>query len=139
MGPSPWNPALIEKHTAELPFALKQTNPKIILVIRNPYDRIASFYRYHADRHGAIPFSRWMQKQYKWNVHDSCLTVYGSSHPIIRMEHMQEDMASHGIDIQDLQKRNASKSPPLDIPIRFVQQINRRYASDFKAGNYKLR
>lgn len=104
----------------------------IFTVIRNPYDRIASLYRWYRDKR---PFKQWLQhvpKGIKGHVYRTIpqvdwITRNGNfvTTDILRFENLQEDfdnmMQKYGLESFNIPKHNVSQN---------YQRVEEYYASD---------
>lgn len=147
MGPHPWKPQDIEKHTGCFPqWVNNRDNIQKLLLIRNPYDRVASFYhhwcKYH-DHSDKYIIDDWMEEQFiphcmtkPDNYYNPCTVLYPDHTGIIRIEKLRYDLSRYGIHLDKILVSNKSEDRSRLSP-RHLSFVEEKHYSDFVAGRYK--
>jgi hypothetical protein len=110
-------------------------NYKIILPIRNPYDRVKSMWKYTKSRYPHITFDKWFFEDSKCVC---CLPVTRTYkyHHLVRVENLLEDFESLDIKIDFVPHLNKSVTNSQEFTDIQKEQIYYLHYEDFKNGNY---
>jgi len=147
MGPHPWRMEKIDKHTHCFPYWVNINRHKmnVLLLIRNPIDRVASFYHHWLmyENHSET-ISDWMKEQFipcfnrkkKLHYFSDCTTLYPDHNHVIRIEKLKSDLLKHGIEWEGnvpMANRWPTRTELKEEHKDFVRQVHH---SDFVAGEY---
>jgi hypothetical protein len=108
---------------------------KVILPVRNPYDRVKSMWKYAKKRNKEIPFSEWFFEKSKCVC---CLPVtrtYKYDY-LVKVENLIEDFESLDIKIDFIPHLNKSVKNSQEFTDIQKEQIFYLHYEDFKNGNY---
>lgn len=105
------------------------------LPIRNPYDRVASMWKYQCHRDGFIDFDEWMRDCFRL-PHFGPVTVLYRYTRLIHCENLQSELRLAGCDFGELPKLNASEMEDPHMTAAHRREIEEVHASDFHAGGY---
>lgn len=132
MGPHPWNRDEIDKHTDCLPYEAKRLKARRLLLIRNPYDRVASLYNHHVRYANTKSIDQWMDTDFQTPYGGPVTELYSQYDHVIRIEHLRADLAAHGVQVNEVQRRNVSPSH-VALSDALREAVRERYRNDFAA------
>ncbi len=137
MGPHPWDADDIEKHTHVLPWRCRHQNAKRLLMVRDPLQRAVSLYRHRCLYWRPISIEQWLARHLMEPINAPIADLYPRADALIHLEHMQADLAQHGINVSHVPVAN--KTPGVVQFSEFHRELVRvRYLADFRLGGYQF-
>ena len=129
-------PDLYDKHNNVVSQIFLDDGYEIILPIRNPYDRVASFWKHSQMVYGDIIFDKWFFEDSKYAC---CLPVTRTYkyHHLVRVENLTEDFESLDIKIDFVPHLNKSVKKSQEFTDIQKEQIYYLHYEDFKNGGYE--